>query len=71
MDFTGAQMILTLKLISTAVSFQDGMKPDKARPAVTARAQGPGGSPWSGPCSLQRSRRASAHVLASGSRVQG
>ena len=31
MDFTGAQMILTLKLISTAVSFQDGMKPDKVK----------------------------------------
>ena len=25
MDFTGAQMILTLKLISTAVSYQDGL----------------------------------------------
>lgn len=29
MDFTGAQMVLTLKLISVAVCFQDGLKEDK------------------------------------------
>lgn len=26
MDFTGAQMVLTLKLISVAVCYQDGLK---------------------------------------------
>jgi lysophospholipid acyltransferase len=29
MDFTGAQMVLTLKLISVAVCYQDGLKEDK------------------------------------------
>ena len=32
MDFTGAQMILTLKLISTAVSYQDGLRSSSVRP---------------------------------------
>ena len=31
MDFTGAQMILTLKLISTAVSYQDGLRSSTVR----------------------------------------
>ena len=31
MDFTGAQMVLTLKLISVAVCYQDGMKQDEVR----------------------------------------
>lgn len=29
MDFTGAQMVLTLKLISLAVCYQDGLKPEQ------------------------------------------
>ena len=29
-DFTGAQMVLTLKLIAAAVSFQDGLKGQEA-----------------------------------------
>jgi len=32
MDFTGAQMVLTLKLISVAVCYQDGLKEDKVGP---------------------------------------
>ena len=34
MDFTGAQMILTLKLISTAVSYQDGLRSSPVRIGV-------------------------------------
>lgn len=31
MDFTGSQMIVTLKIISAAVTYQDGLKPEKVR----------------------------------------
>jgi lysophospholipid acyltransferase len=31
MDFTGAQMVLTLKLISVAVCYQDGLKKEEVR----------------------------------------
>ena len=29
LDFTGAQMVLTLKLISLASAYQDGLRPDE------------------------------------------
>ena len=31
MDFTGAQMVLTLKLISVAVCYQDGLKKEEVQ----------------------------------------
>ena len=41
MDFTGAQMVLTLKLISVAVCYQDGLKQEEVR-GVALAFQGPG-----------------------------
>jgi hypothetical protein len=35
MDFTGSQMIVTLKIISAAVSYQDGLKNEKVPPLTT------------------------------------
>jgi hypothetical protein len=34
MDFTGAQMVLTLKLISVAVCYQDGLQKEEVRAAA-------------------------------------
>lgn len=36
MDFTGTQMIVTLKIISAAVVFQDGLKPEKVSASYNA-----------------------------------
>lgn len=37
MDFTGSQMVLTLKIISAAVVYQDGLKPEKVSPLSNTR----------------------------------
>lgn len=38
MDFTGSQMIVTLKIISAAVTYQDGLKPEKVLMTYTPKA---------------------------------
>ena len=38
MDFTGSQMIVTLKIISAAVTYQDGLKPEKVPMTYTPKA---------------------------------
>lgn len=40
MDFTGAQMVLTLKLISVAVCYQDGLKKEEVRIASVSCVSG-------------------------------
>ena len=40
MDFTGAQMVLTLKIISLAVCYQDGLKDDEVKCAESKMLTG-------------------------------
>lgn len=39
MDFTGSQMVLTLKIISAAVVYQDGLLPEKVHRQMPFPAQ--------------------------------
>lgn len=50
MDFTGAQMVLTLKLISVAVSYQDGLKKEEVHISLQQMLL----RPWLSPLSQGR-----------------